>query len=134
MAVRVGLLHLNYIILQKGGSDRSKNIFLLNFKDASLKVAKIGLNTSVMSEHLISLPQNVYEALLVAAQKDNVTPAEWVASKLSTQEESALSLPAIVSDLVGAIDSQQTPHHKNEKTILGEMIAAKLAKQGIYRP
>lgn len=85
-----------------------------------------------MSEHLISLPQNVYGALLAAVQKDGVTPADWIASKLPTEEESTL-LPAVVSDLVGAIDSQQTPHHLVEKTDLGDIIAAKLAKQGIYR-
>ncbi|MGH2412685.1 MAG: hypothetical protein ACRDEA_03105 [Microcystaceae cyanobacterium] len=87
-----------------------------------------------MSEHVISLPENVYGALLAAAQKDGVTPVDWIAAKLPVEEEATFSLPAMVSDLVGAINSREEPHHSYEKTALGEIIAAKLARQGLHRP
>lgn len=86
-----------------------------------------------MLEHQISLSEEVYNALLTVAQRSGMTPADWIASKLP-EKESDRFLPELLSDLVGAIDSQQEPHHQYEKTAFGAMIAAKLAKQGIRHP
>ncbi|NJO93941.1 MAG: hypothetical protein HC820_05500 [Hydrococcus sp. RM1_1_31] len=86
-----------------------------------------------MLEHQISLSEEVYNALLAVAQRSGMTPADWIASKLP-EKESDRPLPELLSGLVGAIDSQQAPRHQYEKTAFGEMIAAKLAKQGIRRP
>ncbi len=35
-----------------------------------------------MSEHFISLPENVYCHLIAVAETQGVTPAEWIASHL----------------------------------------------------
>jgi hypothetical protein len=86
-----------------------------------------------MLDRQISLSEEVYNALLAVAQRSGMTPADWIASKLPSPE-SDRSMPELLSGLVGAIDSQQDPHHQYEKTAFGEMIAAKLAKQGLRRP
>lgn len=73
-----------------------------------------------MLEHQISLPEEVYNALLAVAQRNGMTPADWIASKLP-EKESDRPLPEMLSGLVGAIDSQQEPHHQYEKTAFGEL-------------
>ena len=37
-----------------------------------------------MADHLITLPAEIYSALLNAAQESGVTPADWIATKLPT--------------------------------------------------
>ena len=85
-------------------------------------------------EYQISLPEDVYAALLAAAQEHGLSPADWIASKLPDERETKRSLPELVSDLIGAINSQEIPKHQYEQTSFGEIIATKLAKQGIHRP
>jgi hypothetical protein len=86
-----------------------------------------------MLNRQISLSEEVYNALLAVAQRSGMTPADWIASKLP-EKESDRPMPELLSGLVGAIDSQQEPHHQYEKTAFGEIVAAKLAKQGLRRP
>ncbi len=85
-----------------------------------------------MSEHQISLPQEVYSGLLAAANANGISPAEWIASQLPIASVGMTAKP--VSDLIGAINSKQKPHQDYETNFLGEAIAAKLAKQGIKKP
>lgn len=87
-----------------------------------------------MSEHQVSLPEEVYCDLLAAANADDVSPADWIASQLSTASIRRISNMTSVADLIGAIDSQREPDRDYEKTLFGEAIATKLAKQGIKRP
>ena len=86
-----------------------------------------------MSEYQISLPEEIYSSLLAAACAKGISPADWIASQLTTASAGASTI-ASTADLIGAIDSQQEPHQNYETTFLGEAIADKLAKQGIKRP
>lgn len=87
-----------------------------------------------MPEHFISLPENVYCHLLAVAETQGMTPADWIASQLPSDGEQQKPLATILSDLVGSINSQVEPPPAYEKTVFGEAIASKLAKQGIRRP
>ena len=86
-----------------------------------------------MSEHQISLSEEVYSHLLAVAASKGVSPADWIAHQLPETAPEDNSLLESVSDLIGAIDSQEEPLHSYEETTFGEAIADKLAKQGIYR-
>lgn len=86
-----------------------------------------------MSECQISLPEDVYQALIKAAQENGVTPTDWIVSKLPLTSGSD-PLSELLSGLVGAINSQEEPHHRYPKTLFGTALARKLAKQGIHRP
>ena len=85
-----------------------------------------------MSDHQISLPEDVYCKLVAIADSSGVSPADWVAAQLPTEPEQDVS--DSVWDLIGTINSQEEPHQTYDKNPLGEAIAAKLAKQGIHRP
>ncbi len=86
-----------------------------------------------MSEHQITLSEKTYQTLLTVAQQQGVTPADWIASQLArTVSEQPLS--DLISDLIGAIDSQSEAYPRTEKTSFGEGIATKLAQQGLQRP
>ena len=87
-----------------------------------------------MSEHQIVLPEKVYNDLLTVAQQQGVTPADWIAAQLPPSPQTEQPLSDLIGDLVGAIDSQEEPHHRFQKTPFGEGIAEKLAQQGLRRP
>jgi hypothetical protein len=87
-----------------------------------------------MSEHFISLPENVYCHLLAVAETQGITPADWIAAQLSDDANLQNPLPSSISGLIGAINSQVEPSPYYEKTAFGEAVASKLAKQGIHRP
>lgn len=87
-----------------------------------------------MREHFISLPEDVYCHLLAVAETEGVTPADWIAAHLSSDVDQQKPLAALLSDLVGSINSQTETPSSYEKTVFGEAITSKLAKQGIRRP
>lgn len=87
-----------------------------------------------MSEHLISLPENVYCQLLAVAKTQGMTPADWIAAQLPHDADLQSPLSSSLSGLIGAINSQVKPSPSYEKTAFGEAIASKLARQGIHRP
>lgn len=95
------------------------------------------------TEHVtLQLPINLYEKLQALAEAKHTDPvgviekllvAEYASQlSLATSEEQPLS--DLISDLIGAIDSQTDPHPPHEKTLFGEGIATKLAQQGLQRP
>ncbi len=86
-----------------------------------------------MREHFISLPEDVYCHLLAVAETEGVTPADWIAAQLPSDVDQQRPLAVLLSDLVGSINSQVEPPAPHEKTVFGEAIASKLAKQGIRR-
>ena len=86
-----------------------------------------------MSEHQISLSEEVYSHLKAVAASQGVSPADWIAHQLPKTSSEETSIVESVSDLIGAIDSQEEPLHSYERTTFGEAVADKLAKQGIYR-
>jgi hypothetical protein len=87
-----------------------------------------------MSEHLIALPENVYCHLLAVAETQGMTPANWIASQLPPDVDQQKPLATSLSGLIGSINSQVEPPQTYQKTVFGEEIASKLAKQGIRRP
>lgn len=86
-----------------------------------------------MPEYQISLPEELYSSVLAAANANGISPVEWIASKLPTTSLE-ISNKTSISDLIGAINSQNEPNRDYETTSFGESITAKLAKQGIERP
>ena len=86
-----------------------------------------------MSEYQITLTERVYYTLLTVAQRQGITPAEWIATQLPLASPEEQSLPDLLA-LVGTIDSHAEPHHQFQKTPFGEGVAAKLARQGLQRP
>ncbi|MCY7322748.1 MAG: hypothetical protein LH660_13340 [Phormidesmis sp. CAN_BIN36] len=87
-----------------------------------------------MSEYQITLPETIYHALLTVAQQQGVNPADWIASQLSLMVSEEQPSSDLLSDLIGAIDSQTEPYPAHHRTPFGEGIATKLAKQGLRRP
>ncbi|MFY7804679.1 MAG: hypothetical protein ACOVQ7_14755 [Limnoraphis robusta] len=87
-----------------------------------------------MSEHTIILSEQTYQALLEVAEKQGLTPENWILSQLYQCQPEAELLSEKIGDLIGAIDSQVEPHHQFQSTDFGEQIATKLSKQGLRRP
>ncbi len=87
-----------------------------------------------MREHFISLPENVYCHLLAVAETQGMTPADWISSQIPPDAQQQNPLPSSLSGLIGSLNSQLEPPSSYEKTVFGEAIASKLAKQGIRRP
>ncbi len=87
-----------------------------------------------MSEHQISLPGDGDESLLAAAAMESMTPADRIAAHVpsatavSSQQQ---SLCDGVADLAGAVGGDGQSLHQHMKTVIGELIVAKLAKQGV---
>lgn len=87
-----------------------------------------------MSQHQITLPETVYYRLLTVAQRQGITPADWIASQLPSTVSEKQPLSDLIADLIGAIDSQTEPVSPPRKTPFGEGVATKLAQQGLRRP
>lgn len=87
-----------------------------------------------MSEHKITLPDQVYQILVAVAHKQGISPVSWIAAQLPQAIPEPQPLPSLLVGLTGIIDSKAEPTHTSSKTAFGEGIAAKLAKQGIHRP
>ena len=75
-----------------------------------------------MSEHQISLTEEVYCELLSAANADGISPADWIASQLSTASIRTSDMKS-TDDLIGAIDSQHESNPDYKATLLGDAIA-----------
>lgn len=86
-----------------------------------------------MPDQQITLPAELYSALMSAAQHSGMSPIDWIAAKLPEATQQSNQCKPI-DDLLGAINSEDEPHHPYQKTPFGEAVAAKLAKQGLHRP
>lgn len=94
--------------------------------------------------HQLELPDEVYQKLEMLANEQGVTPAEWIAARLShhqvndaeeeqdSPEERPLS--ETLNGYIGVIDSSKEPYSDDERTPLGDLVAEKLASQGIKAP
>jgi hypothetical protein len=87
-----------------------------------------------MAEYTITLPEQTYQRLLAVAQTKGITPERWIHSQLPASIEELQPLAQLLTGSIGAINSKAEPIYNPQKTALGEAIAIKLAKQGIYRP
>ena len=90
--------------------------------------------SKIMSSHTITLSEHTYQALLEVAQKQGLTPENWILSQLERLQPEAEPLSEKIGDLIGTIDSQAEPLHQFQSTDFGEQIATKLSKQGLHRP
>lgn len=89
-----------------------------------------------MSERQLTLPDDVYQNLLTAAAMEGVTPVDWIAAHVPHLPAASIqqqSLYDLLADLAGGIGADDQPSQQSIKTVVGEAIAAKLAKQGIHR-
>jgi cell division ATPase FtsA len=102
----------------------------------TLSGVKIGASklSQIMSSHTITLSEHTYQSLLEVAEKQGLTPENWILSQLDLPQSEAEPLSEKIGDLIGAIDSQLEPHHQFQSTDFGEQIATKLSKQGLQRP
>jgi hypothetical protein len=93
----------------------------------------------------IELPDDIYKWLEREAREQGVTLAEWIAARLSgshmptdaeagqdSHQEQPLS--EALHGYIGVIDSSKEPYSDDERTPLGDMVAEKLASQGIKAP
>jgi hypothetical protein len=88
-----------------------------------------------MSERQISLPDNIYQGLLAAADASGVTPADWIATHLPTSEDVAEEFDlSTIDHLIGAFDSRKHPHPVCPPTPFEEAVVEKMTKQGLRLP
>ena len=100
---------------------------------------KLSFQRLAMTERTLSIPESVYQRLLLAAQKKGVSPVQWIDARLPST-----SLPEPLTDfpedLIGSIDSGSEACHSDdipparERDLFGEGVVAKMAKQGIFLP
>ncbi len=86
-----------------------------------------------MSEHQLSLPDDVYWGLLAAAETEGVTPAGWIATHLPPTIKHEHSNPGDISDLIGSVDSRR-PAHRPTPTPFEQILIDKMVKQGVHIP
>lgn len=84
-----------------------------------------------MSEHQLSLPDDVYHNLLAAAALEGVTPVDWIATHLPATVKQPVA--GDISDLIGSEDSRQ-PTLRPKPTSFEAILIDKMAKQGIHIP
>lgn len=87
-----------------------------------------------MSDHQLSLPDEVYQNLLAAAAMEGVTPVEWIAAHAPNRPVGSphqQSLYDVLADVAGSIGADEGPAQRDIKTVVGDAMTAKLAKQGI---
>ena len=86
-----------------------------------------------MSDHQLSLPDDVYQHLLTAAAVEGVTPLEWIATHLPPTVKQEHFNPGDISDLIGSVDSRR-PAHRPAPTPFEQILIDKMAKQGVHIP
>lgn len=95
--------------------------------------------------HQVELPDHVYRIIQQAAEKQGITPAEWIEATVSRvgtpvpadHQENAIgerSLREVLNGLVGSFDSSQEQYGDRQVSPMAEMVADKLQKQGIEVP
>lgn len=87
-----------------------------------------------MNEYQLSLPDDVYQGLLAAAAMEGVTPVDWIATHLPPAARQKPTASVDISDLIGSVDSRQSAHGLQPKTPFEEILAAKMARQGVQIP
>ncbi len=87
-----------------------------------------------MSDHQLSLPDDVYQNLLAAAAVEGISPVDWIAAHLPASEEQQEFSPDVVADLIGSFDSRQHSYPSREKTPFEAILIEKMAKQGVRIP
>jgi predicted transcriptional regulator len=93
----------------------------------------------------IELSDETYQKLQALAEEQGLTPAEWIEARLSRthtpidaesgkDSHEGQTLADTLQGYIGVIDSSQEPYDHRERTPLGDMVAEKLAGQGIKAP
>lgn len=91
--------------------------------------------------HQVELPEHVYQIARQAADKEGITPEEWIAATLSRAGTPVLAndapevgerpLSEVLAGLIGVVDSRVDPPRERRRTAVGDLIAEKFRKQGI---
>ena len=92
--------------------------------------------------HRVELPAHIYRIIQAAAEKEGLTPAEWIAATISRagapvpsdEEPPERPLQEVLRGLVGSFDSSKEQYDNREVNPMAEMVANKLQKQGIDVP
>jgi hypothetical protein len=90
----------------------------------------------------VELPDHIYRIIHDAAEKEGLTPAEWIAATASRvgapvptdEEPRELSLQEVLKGLVGSFDSSKENYKNRVMNPMTEMAASNLKKQGIDVP
>ena len=93
--------------------------------------------------HQVELPEHVYQIAQHAAEKEGITPEEWIAATVSRAgasppaDESANAeqpVSDVLRGLVGSFDSSREDYSVRQISPMSEMVADKLRRQGIEAP
>lgn len=90
--------------------------------------------------HQVELPDHVYQIAQQAAEREGVTPEEWIAATLSRAgtpvpaEAEERPVSDVLRGLVGSFDSSQEDYSGRQISPMAEMVADKLQRQGIEVP
>ncbi|MBV9226511.1 MAG: hypothetical protein JOY85_20955 [Acidobacteriaceae bacterium] len=82
----------------------------------------------------LELPTELFEALQKTAEANGMSPAEWIASVLPAPLAEKRESMELWEGLLGVFDSRDRLQNAVPRTHFGDLIAAKLEKQGITRP
>lgn len=81
----------------------------------------------------LELPNEVYDKLQKAAERDGVSPADWIDARLSDSSRKQPSRQALARYIGGFDSSQEMPDPKY-RTEFGKIVAEKLRKGGLDIP
>jgi hypothetical protein len=94
--------------------------------------------------HQVQLPDHVYQIIQREAEKEGLTPAEWIAAAvaraatpISPDQATAAGerpLRDVLEGLVGSFNSSKENYEEREVSPMAEMVAEQLQKQGIEAP
>src|SRR5437773_1045926 len=86
--------------------------------------------------HVLELPEDVYERLQRVAEKEGVTPVEWIEATISRHASSTESeiLAGALAPFIGTVDSSTTKPDPRYRSDFGDLVDRKFAKQGFKPP
>ena len=90
--------------------------------------------------HTVELPDNVYQIIQQAAEKEGITPAQWIAATVSRIGSPVPADPApqsareALAPFIGIVDSSKESPDPRYRSEFGDIVDAKFEKQGIARP
>ena len=90
--------------------------------------------------HQVELPDHVYQIIQQAAEKEGITPAQWIAATASRigspipADEEPESAREALAPFIGAVDSSKETPDPRYRSEFGDIVDAKFEKQGIAPP
>lgn len=90
--------------------------------------------------NVVELPEDVYRMIQQAAEKEGLTPAEWIAATASRAglpqpaDEESISAREALASFIGVVDSSTETPDPQYRSEFGDLLDAKYERQGIPRP